>query len=150
MTKQWRCVLLDVDGTLIDNNDAHAWVQAMRAFGYHIPFERVRPLIGMGGDKVLPETLGIAKESAEGQQIGQRRKHLFLAQYLPYVQAFPQAKELLQHLYEQGFKLVVATSAEPNELAQLLRLLGPHASNLFEQEASAKDAQRSKPDPDII
>jgi beta-phosphoglucomutase-like phosphatase (HAD superfamily) len=51
-----RTVLLDVDGTLIDSNDAHAraWVDALRAHGYVVPFEQVRPLIGMGGDKLLP------------------------------------------------------------------------------------------------
>ncbi len=152
MTKRWQCVILDVDGTLIDSNDAHAlaWVQAMSEQGHHVPFNRVRPLIGMGGDKVLPETLSIAKESPEGLQISNCRKEIFSAQYLPNLHAVPQARELLQCLHEQGLKLVVATSAEPDELAHLLQLLGPHAFELFEQEASAKDAQRSKPDPDVM
>jgi beta-phosphoglucomutase-like phosphatase (HAD superfamily) len=52
-----RAVLFDVDGTLIDSNDAHAraWVAALAEAGYDIPFERVRPLIGMGGDRIVPE-----------------------------------------------------------------------------------------------
>jgi beta-phosphoglucomutase-like phosphatase (HAD superfamily) len=56
-----RTVLLDIDGTLIDSNDAHArtWVDALRAHGYVVPFAKVRPLIGMGGDKVLPELPGL-------------------------------------------------------------------------------------------
>ena len=39
-----RGVVLDVDGTLVDSNDAHAhaWVRALREAGYRIPFERVR------------------------------------------------------------------------------------------------------------
>ena len=47
-------VILDVDGTLIDSNDVHAtaWVEAMAEYGYKVPFDKVRPLIGMGGDKV--------------------------------------------------------------------------------------------------
>ncbi len=60
-----RGVLVDVDGTLIDSNDAHthAWLQAMSENGYDdVPFEKVRPLIGMGGDKVLPETIGVDKD----------------------------------------------------------------------------------------
>ena len=61
---QIRGVILDIDGTLIDSNDAHAhaWVQAMADNGYDVPFEEVRPLIGMGGDKVLPEILGLQKD----------------------------------------------------------------------------------------
>jgi beta-phosphoglucomutase-like phosphatase (HAD superfamily) len=62
-------VILDVDGTLVDSNDAHAtaWITAMAENGFKVPFDKVRPLIGMGGDKVLPETIGIQKESEEGK-----------------------------------------------------------------------------------
>src|SRR5205085_2539704 len=44
-------VLLDVDGTLIDSNDAHAnaWVEALAELGPAISFDTVRPLIGKGG-----------------------------------------------------------------------------------------------------
>jgi beta-phosphoglucomutase-like phosphatase (HAD superfamily) len=40
-------VLLDVDGTLIDSNDAHAhaWVKALEEAGVKVPFKRVRRLI---------------------------------------------------------------------------------------------------------
>ena len=50
-------VLLDVDGTLVDSNDAHAqaWVRALAEAGIAVPFEKVRALIGKGGDKLLPE-----------------------------------------------------------------------------------------------
>ena len=52
--KRPRGVLLDVDGTLVDSNDAHAhaWVEALAEHGIVVPFEKVRPLIGMGGDKL--------------------------------------------------------------------------------------------------
>ena len=45
-----RAVLLDIDGTLLDSNEAHAqaWVQACASQGLTVPFERVRALIGMG------------------------------------------------------------------------------------------------------
>ena len=152
MATQVRGVILDVDGTLVDSNDAHAraWVEAMATNGYHVPFEKVRPLIGMGGDKVLPETLGLAKDSPEGKQISQLRQQIFQSRYLPTIKAFPEAQELLQQMHEHGLKLVVATSAEPDELKSLLALVGPHVAELFEQETSSKDVKRSKPDPDII
>jgi beta-phosphoglucomutase-like phosphatase (HAD superfamily) len=48
---QIRGVIFDVDGTLVDSNDAHAhaWVEAMEEQGYHISFEGVRPLTGWYG-----------------------------------------------------------------------------------------------------
>ncbi|HEY9897232.1 MAG TPA: HAD hydrolase-like protein, partial [Candidatus Sericytochromatia bacterium] len=49
-------ILLDIDGTFVLSNDAHAqaWVEAFTAYGYEISFEQVRPLIGMGGDQIIP------------------------------------------------------------------------------------------------
>lgn len=152
MVRRIRGVLLDIDGTLVDSNDAHAhaWVQALAEQGYHVRFEKVRPLIGMGGDKVLPQTAGLSKESERGQRISKRRKELFLSQYLPDLPAFPGAWELLQHLHRQGFVLVAASSAEPDELAGLLKRIASQAPALFAKKTSAADAGRSKPSPDVV
>jgi len=53
-----QAVLLDLDGTLLDSNDAHAqaWVTALGECDIVVPFARVRRLIGMGGDKLLPHS----------------------------------------------------------------------------------------------
>ena len=62
-------VILDLDGTLIDSNDAHAraWVTAFEKQGFDVPFDKVRPLIGMGGDKVIPKLTGLDAESQQGK-----------------------------------------------------------------------------------
>ncbi len=152
MEKRIQGILLDVDGTLVNSNDVQAqtWVRAMDEHGYHVSFEQVRPLIGMGGDKVLPETIGLSKKSEQGQQISQRRKALFMSEYLTRIMPFPQAWELLQHLRQQGFVLVAASSAEPDELEALLKRIHPQAPSLFTRKTSAEDAGSSKPDPDVI
>ena len=43
--RRLRAALLDIDGTLVDSNDAHAqaWVETLAEAGHHVPFERVRP-----------------------------------------------------------------------------------------------------------
>src|SRR5689334_23262546 len=99
-------VILDVDGTLIDSNDAqaHSWVEAMAAYGYHVAFDKMRPLIGMGGDKVLPETLQVSKDSEQGKAISQKRGEIFKERYLPHLQPFPGAKELIEHIRKQGLQ----------------------------------------------
>ena len=152
MPKHLQHVILDIDGTLVDSNDAHAhaWVQAMAAYGHWVPFDNVRPLIGMGADKILPELLGIARESEEGQQISTRRKHIFLSEYVPNLHPFPMARELLQRMREQGLALAIATSSEPDELQHLLRVIGPDVPGLFEELVTGEDVQHSKPDPDLV
>ena len=55
-----RALIFDVDGTLVDSNDAHAaaWAEALRDFEIDRDVDVVLPLIGMGGDKLLPRTGG--------------------------------------------------------------------------------------------
>ena len=69
-----RTVLLDIDGTLIDSNAAHAraWIGALAAHGYVVTFEQIRPLIGMGGDKLLPILVGLDPKSEEVERIARR------------------------------------------------------------------------------
>ncbi|HET9796618.1 MAG TPA: HAD family hydrolase [Gemmatimonadaceae bacterium] len=145
-----RTVLLDIDGTLIDSNDAHArtWVDALRAHGYVVPFEQVRPLIGMGGDKLLPELTGLDPESGEAERIGATRSELFLERELPELRGTRGARALLEHLLARGFELVVATSAKSDEVRALLDQAG--VGDLIELASSSDDAERSKPDPDIV
>jgi HAD superfamily hydrolase (TIGR01549 family) len=143
-------VLLDVDGTLIDSNDAHAasWADTFREFGYDVPFDRVRPIVGMGGDKLLPLLTGLEHESAQAKQLTERRKEIFNTMYLPTLRAFPGAHDLLRRFSTDGPRLVIATSAQREELNKLLEQTG--LEELVDRKTSSSDADHSKPDPDII
>jgi HAD superfamily hydrolase (TIGR01509 family) len=145
-----KVVLLDVDGTLVDSNDAHAsaWVDALTEAGHLVSFEDVRRLIGKGGDKVLPETIGLAKESSEGRAIEERRARIFKDRYLPRLRPFAGARELLARMHDEGLRLVAASSAKEDELSALLEITG--GERFFDRKTSSDDASRSKPDPDIV
>lgn len=145
-----RAVLLDVDGTLIDSNDAHAraWVDVCREFGHEVEFAHARRLIGMGGDKVLPELTGITEESDEGEAIKERRGEIFREEYLRTLKPFPHARELLERFRAEGLTLVVATSASKEDMGGLLKQAG--IADLMDEKTSSSDAEESKPDPDIV
>lgn len=145
-----RAAILDIDGTLIDTNDAHAhaWVDVCAEFGVPVPFGKIRPLIGMGGDKVLPQLTGDDEESERGKKIMERRGEIFQDRYLPSCRPFPQARELLQRMRDQGLTLVVATSASKDDMTALLKTIG--VADLIEARTSSSDAEASKPEPDII
>jgi HAD superfamily hydrolase (TIGR01549 family) len=143
-------VILDVDGTLVDSNDAHArsWVQAFAEHGITVAYEDVRRAIGMGGDKLMPLVSGIQDESDEGRRIASRRAEIFAQVWLPGLRAFPRTRELLQRFGDDGFTLAVASSAKKDELTLLLQTAG--VSDLISQPTSSDDASSSKPDPDIV
>lgn len=145
-----KAVLLDVDGTLIDSVDAHAnaWVDVCAEFGYEVSFDEVRRMIGMGGDRVLPELTGLEDDSETGQQIMRRRGEIFHEEYLPRLQPFPRVREMLDQFVSAGYKNVAASSASVNDLKALLEQAG--VEDMFHEQTSSDDAESSKPAPDII
>ncbi len=145
-----QAILFDMDGTLVNSNDLHAsaWSEALNCFGHEISAETVRPLIGKGGDKLLPELTGIEAESSDGKKISEARSKIFIEHYAPRIKAFPKARELLNQLQAQGKHIIIATSASKEELEAILKASG--LEGIFPDMTSADDADASKPDPDII
>jgi HAD superfamily hydrolase (TIGR01509 family) len=143
-------VIFDIDGTLVDSNDAHAesWVDTFAEAGYDVPFDVVRPLIGMGGDKLLPKAAQIESDSEEGKRLTKRRSEIFREKYLPHLEALPGSRELVTRVRDDGLTPLVATSAKDNELKALLE--AAQVDDLMEEKATSSDAKRSKPDPDIV
>jgi len=148
--KRIRGVIFDVDGTLVDSNDAHvrSWLEALERGGYEASYEQIRRLVGMGSDNLLPAAVNVSKETDEGKQLSDWWSEVFKEKHLPRLKAFPQTRELFQRMKEAGLKMVVASSSEEDMLEKLLDLAG--ATDYVESQTSADDADNSKPDPDIV
>jgi HAD superfamily hydrolase (TIGR01509 family) len=147
-----RAVLIDIDGTLIDSNEAHAraWADILRDAGWpDITWQQVKPLIGMGGDKLLPELTGLDAESPKGKRLSKERTEHFMRAYLPSIQPFPKVRELMEAFRARGLLRIIATSAGEEELDALLGRAG--VADLITRETTKDDAgEKSKPDPDVI
>ena len=145
-----KAVLFDVDGTLVDSNDAHAhaWVKAFADSGITVEFEHVRRCIGMGGDKLMPEVSGLEEDSPLGATIAKRRGEIFKTEFLPKIQPFKDAGRLVAALKDLGLTVVAASSAQKDELKALLKIAGAHS--VMDAATSSDDAEESKPAPDII
>jgi HAD superfamily hydrolase (TIGR01509 family) len=145
-----RGILFDVDGTLLDSNDAHAeaWAKALAEHGFAIPFAKVRPLIGKGGDKLLPELTGVRSDEPIGQAIERRRAEIFRLEQLPRLRVQPGARALVAALRARGLAVGIATSAKEDEVEALLK--AADVADLVDRGSNADDADRSKPDPDIV
>lgn len=144
-------ILLDIDGTLVLSNDAHAeaWVKAFAHFGYTIDYEDVRPLIGMGGDKLMPKLIPkLESDTDKASEISSYRGELFRNEYAGKLKPAPGSRQLVQKLQERGLKLLVATSAKAEELNALLK--AAQVDDLLKHATTSDDAENSKPDPDIV
>ena len=145
-----RAVLLDIDGTLFDSNEAHAqaWAKALAMRGHKFSVSTILPLIDMGGDKILPKVCGVDVDSDEGKRINELRAAIFKDQYLPHLRPKRGAEQLLELLDSRGYHLAVASSSKKDELRQLLTICG--ADKVIQSATSCDDAENSKPDPDIL
>jgi len=142
-------VLFDLDGTLVDSNEAHVevWEQVFREAGQPIGREVIRGQIGKGGDLLVPDLLPELDEKAH-QALADRHGELFKAEWLDRIVPFPGAHDLLARVHARGAQLVFASSASTAELKHYLTLLDAEA--LVDARTSIDDVGTSKPAPDIF
>jgi phosphoglycolate phosphatase-like HAD superfamily hydrolase len=143
-------VIFDVDGTLIDSNDAHAhsWAEALSQNGFSIAWEEIRRRIGMGGDNLLPDLIGEKKDSPVGKKVSSLRDEIFKNRYLPTVQPFDAVPQLFQRIHENGLRCIISSSSNEDQLQSLLKIA--KVEDLVDATVSESDVKTSKPAPDAI
>ncbi len=144
-----KAVLFDIDGTLVDSNDAHvlAWQEALDGIGAQFDLRTIHDQIGKGGDMLVPALMPDA-DPATIKQLGKRSGEIFRAKYQNGLTPFPGAGELLRTVAERGQKVVLATSASKQELEHHVALLD--AADLLAATTSADDVEHTKPAPDVF
>jgi len=119
-------VILDIDGTLIDSNDAHAraWVSALAEHGFVLPYERVRSQIGVERGRILKSLSGVSPTSPIGMRILERRTEAFLSCHLAEVHVFPNTRLLLERMRDEGLRRIAASRSSIIEVDALLHIAG--------------------------
>ena len=141
--------ILDVDGTLVDSNYQHtiAWYRAFRQHGHVLPVWRIHRHIGMGGDQLVASLCGDEVEDEEGDDIRAAEKTLYL-ELIDEVEPLAGARDLIVDLKDRGRRIVLASSAKPDEIEHYLDLLD--ARGLADAWTSAGDVEATKPAPDLV
>jgi HAD superfamily hydrolase (TIGR01509 family) len=144
-----RVFFLDIDGTLVDSNDFHvrAWQQAFDENGCAIEYEMIRKQLGKGADMLIPALLPDSGDRLR-KSISKRHDELFQSVYLPLVEPFPHAADLIFELHRRGSKVLLASSAKASELEHYISLLG--VRGVLINTTSADDVENSKPAADIF
>lgn len=145
-----RGIIFDVDGTLVDSNDAHtqSWRAACAEEGLEYSAESIREKIGMGGDKLIPDLTGMKEDDPKARRISKRRGEIFKERYLPTLNAFRDVAALLERISREELRVGVASSAKQEELQPLLEIAG--VTPFIYKKTSSDDAKQSKPAPDIV
>ena len=148
-----KAIIFDIDGTLIDDNDAHvrAWIEAFRSHGYAIPAERIREHIGEGGDHLVPALIGKEAAGRDGKAIRAAHDEAFAAVAAKeHFRVYPKAKELLDRLRGAGLRVALATSSQDHQLQTTERSAGVDVKAWADEVVTSSEAGASKPSPDVV
>lgn len=144
-----RAVLFDVDGTLLDSNDAqsHAWLDALRGHGFDVRLDDVRACVGMHPDDLLAELTDIAPRSDVGRAIEDLRSVILREHYAADLGPLPGARALVDRLRSRGLTCVVVAGGSRAEVDVLLRVAT--VADLIDVVVSAEDVRTSAGDPAV-
>jgi HAD superfamily hydrolase (TIGR01509 family) len=140
--------LFDIDGTLVDSNYLHvdAWLRAFHAVGHPVDSWRIHRAIGKDSSLLLETLLG-----DKADELGDKAKELHSEFYLrsaELLRPFDHARELVTAVADHGVKVVLATSATPDELDRLRATLD--LDDAIAEITSSKDVEKAKPEPEIV
>jgi HAD superfamily hydrolase (TIGR01509 family) len=141
--------VLDIDGTLVDTNYHHAvaWFRAFRQQGITLPLWRIHRHIGMGGDQLVAALAGAGFDREQGDDVRAAETILYM-ELIDEVQPLAGARALMEDLKAAGHKVLLASSAKPEELDHYIRLLD--ARSLADGWTDSGDVERTKPHPDLV
>lgn len=144
-----RAVLFDIDGTLVDSNDAHvaAWCTAFAEEGFHFDRATIHAQVGKGGDNLVPSLIPDAPEEVQ-ERVDHAHGEIYKREYLDSVKPFPHARDLLARTSNAGKAVVLASSASRPEVDHYIELLD--AGEIIDGATSKDDVGHSKPCPDIF
>lgn len=148
-----RALLLDLDGTLIDSNDAHtdAWVEAFRQLGYTPDRAAVARAIGMGGDQLVAHLLDDEAEARDGDRLREASSAAFerIARRRRF-RLFPGVEDLLVEAKRRDLRVAIATSASDEDLDLLAARSGVDLREHVHAVTNPAQVEESKPAPDVV
>lgn len=144
-----RTAIFDIDGTLVDSTVVHAlcWHNALRTHDHFVPMAVVHRAVGMGSSELLDHLLGDDRDRDEDDSLSGAHRILY-RQHWERLLPMPGAVDLLRACAGRGSRVVLASSAQPDELTMLRHVLD--VDDILHAVTGAGDVDAAKPAADLI
>ncbi len=142
-------LLLDIDGTLVDNTRQHieAWGEAFRAMQHPVDQETLRRNIGKGGDLFVKAVAGEEWDRQHGEKTRELHGDAYKRR-MPTVRPVAGVAEFLAALPALHIRAVLASSSKPDEVKANLAVIGESPEHFLVIDKD--DIETSKPAPDVF
>lgn len=144
-------VIFDVDGVLVDSYDAHfeSWQLLGREKGFTFSRQRFLETFGRTTREILQEMFGPGRlGDAELAAWDDRKEALFrdiLASDVPLMDG---ARQLINQLHDDGFRIALGSSGPPENVHMVLNAL--QLPGRIQAIVTGVDVDRGKPHPDVF
>jgi HAD superfamily hydrolase (TIGR01509 family) len=145
-----RAVLFDLDGTLLDSEEAYYEADRRLLEGFGVPFSREEKRRYVGGgnlDMMVDLQRRFGLPATPGELVA-RKNAIYLALAPSGIRVFPEMRRFLGLVRRGGLPVAVATGTSPGVLARLLAATGLDAE--LPVAVSAEEVARGKPAPDVF
>ena len=143
-----KAILFDLDGVIVDTLHFHflAWQEMFRRWGGEVKELTVLLHEGRSSREILPiliEEAGIEIPEDQRQDFIETKRAYYRS--IVKVQFYPEAKETLQKLHKEGYKLALVTACAKKNMNHAL---SEDELKLFDVIITGDDIPRAKPYPD--
>lgn len=141
---KYKHIIFDLDGTLIDTEDAilQTWQRTLKEYQYDYSLEEIKVVLGVTTRKGLEKLKADADEDFEKQWSKNYRR---VADKMVF---FDGVREMLLDLKERGCSLGIVTSRSKAEYNDYFRCF--HLEELFDLIVCEDDTKKHKPDPEPL
>ena len=145
-------IIFDMDGVLVDSEPIYAEIEKkqFQRYGISVPEEEHQQYLGTSTESMWKE---IAKRYSINEPleslIAEHQKASFrYFEAMEQIPVMPGLIEILDKLAAKNYSLAVASSSAPEIIELILEKTG--LRKYFREVVSAKEAGKSKPEPDIF